>query len=92
MNAHPSEGIIIEDSRCFDQLCNLKTFVEANCKQEDFKELLVHERWVKYFDSCNNDDCFTSLLVITVFLLLRTLIVFSPMQSHVDEGENQSKC
>jgi len=26
----------VDDSKCFDQLCNLKRFVEANCNEEDF--------------------------------------------------------
>ena len=34
----------VDDSKYFDQLCNLKTFVEENRNEEDFVTLLAHEK------------------------------------------------
>ena len=84
----------VDDSKCFDQLCNLKKFVEANCKDDDFNEL-AHERWVKYFSNCKNDECSSELLVIAEFFFAipshnaNIERVFSLMQSQWTKERNK---
>jgi len=46
-------GMHVDDSKCFDQLCNLKKFVEANCKDDDFNEL-AHERIARTMNAPQN--------------------------------------
>ncbi|XP_030049150.1 protein FAM200B-like [Microcaecilia unicolor] len=58
--------IDIDDSKCFDQFCNLKRFVESN-QNEDFEKLLSHEKWVKYFNRCKTEECFSELLIIAEY-------------------------
>ena len=36
----------------------------SKCNTCHFNELLAHERWVKYFSHCKNDECSSELLVI----------------------------
>lgn len=54
----------VDDSKCFDQLQNLKCFVENNKENVDFKKLLAHKKWVAYFKSLSNEDSFSELLTI----------------------------
>jgi hAT family C-terminal dimerisation region len=85
----------VYDSKCFDQLCNLERFVEANCNEEDFVAQLAHEKWVKYFSSCKNEDCFSELLIIAEFVFAipshnaNTERVFSLMQSQWTKERNK---
>ena len=58
------KSIQVDDSKCFDQFCNLKVFVEANHSDEDFQKLLAHEKWLKYFNRCKSQNCFSELLMI----------------------------
>lgn len=77
----------IDDGKCFDQLCNLKRFVELNRNKEDFIAQLAHEKWVNFFKSCKTEECFSELLIITEFFFAipahnaNTERVFSLMQS-----------
>ena len=85
----------VDDSKCFDQLCNLKTFVEANCDEGDFVAQLAHEKWVKYFNSCKSEECFSELLIIAEFSFAipshnaNTERVFCLMQSQWTKKRNK---
>lgn len=39
-----------DDSKCFDQLQNLKCFLNNNEENVDFKKLLAYKKWVTYFN------------------------------------------
>lgn len=56
-------NVKIDDSKCFDQLQNLKSFLNNN-KDNDFKTLLAHKKWVAYFKSMKSEDCFSEFLTI----------------------------
>ena len=85
----------VDDSRCFDQLCNLKKFVEANHDEEEFNSLFAHEKWVQYFKGCKNEECFSELLIIAEFFFAipshnaNTERVFSLMQSQWTKERNK---
>lgn len=57
-------NIKVDDSKCFDQLQNLKTFLSSKKDDDDFKKLLAHQKWVAYFKSISNSDCFSEFLTI----------------------------
>ena len=38
------KGIHVDDAKCFDQVCNLKTFVECRLNGEQFTALPTHEK------------------------------------------------
>jgi hypothetical protein len=59
--------VIVDDVKCFDQFCNLKTFVECAQNDEDFKSASVSYKWVKYFQKSCNADCHPKLLKIEEF-------------------------
>jgi hypothetical protein len=49
--------LVMDDVRCFDQFCNLKTFVERAQNDEDFRNVAVRVKWVKYCrKNCNADS------------------------------------
>ena len=43
-------GVDVDDAKCFDQICNLKRFVESYLQDEEFIKLPTHKKWCKYFD------------------------------------------
>ena len=45
-----SKGIDVDDAECFDQIRNLKQFVESYLLDEEFIKLPTHKKWCKYFD------------------------------------------
>lgn len=57
-------NVKIDDSKCFDQLQNLKSFLNTNKENVDFKKLLAHKKWVAYFKSMISQDCFSEFLTI----------------------------
>lgn len=57
-------NVNIDDSKCFDQLQNLKSFLNNNKENTDFKNLLAHKKWVAYFKSMGSQDCFSEFLTI----------------------------
>ena len=95
VNYLKENGVHVNDGKCFDQLCNLKKFVEANSTDDDFKELLSHKRWVNYFSNCKNQECFSELLIIAEFFFAilshnaNTERVFSLMQSQWTKERNK---
>jgi hypothetical protein len=57
----------VDDVNCFDQFCNLKTFVESAQNDENFKSASVSDKRVKYFQNCCNADCHSELLKTEAF-------------------------
>jgi hypothetical protein len=59
--------VIVDDVRCFDHLCNPKTFLQSVENSGDFKSVSVSDKWVKYFPKSCNTDCLSELLKIAEF-------------------------
>jgi hypothetical protein len=55
------KGFDIDDSKCFNQFCNLNTFI-ATYKIEGRKSALFHEKWSQYFKSSKSVECHFELL------------------------------
>lgn len=60
-------NVKIDDSKCFDQLQNLKSFLINNKEDVDFKKQLAHKKWVQYFKSMNSEESFSEFLTICQF-------------------------
>ena len=77
----------VDDAKCFDQICNLKQFVESYPQDEEFIKLPTHKKWCKYFDLSKNVSCHSEILRIVQFFFAVTShnanveSVFSLMQS-----------
>lgn len=61
-----NKGVIIDDSKFFDQWCNLKKYME-NLPANDTKNLL-HMKWVKYFNACVSDELYGELLKLAQYV------------------------
>ena len=61
----PEKNIKIDDAKLFDQFYCLMKFVET--QDEQFDELLYHEKWTLFFKRCKNKDFCTELLIIAHF-------------------------
>lgn len=59
------KGIIIDDAKCCDQLCNLNKFLEQNKK--DLENKSCNDKWVKYFESTKINECHSELLKIAEY-------------------------
>lgn len=57
-------NVEVDDSKCFDQLQNLKSFLNKNKDNVEFQKLLSHKKWVAYFKSMSSQDCFSEFLTI----------------------------
>jgi hypothetical protein len=64
-----NKGVSIDDVKRFDQFINLKKFLEGYKDNEEFCNLLAHQKWVKYFQNSKNVDCHSELLKIVQFSL-----------------------
>ncbi|KAL4705104.1 hypothetical protein ACJJTC_006427 [Scirpophaga incertulas] len=60
-------NVNIDDSKCFDQLQNLKSFLNNNKKNDEFKKKLAHKKWVTYFKSMNSEESFSEFLTLSQF-------------------------
>jgi hypothetical protein len=60
------KGFDIDDSKCFNQFCNLKTFI-ATYKNEGRKSAPFHEKWSQYFKSSKSVECHSELLKMAQF-------------------------
>ena len=58
------KGVDMDDAKCFDQICNLKQFVESYLQDEEFIKLPMHKKWCKYFDQSKNITCHSEILRI----------------------------
>ena len=89
------KGVEINDTKCFDQLINLKGFVEINKDDETFQDLLIHQKWTKYFTQSKSIDCHSELLKIAQFFFAiqshnaNVERVFSLMQSQWTKERNR---
>lgn len=66
-----SKGVELSfnDSKGFDQFCNLKNFVAAKLSDTDdeFKKLISSAKWLKFFENNNNSEYYSELLKICQF-------------------------
>ncbi|XP_032854311.1 uncharacterized protein LOC116963019 [Tyto alba] len=44
-------GVMVDDSKCFDQFCHLTTFLKGCRSSRDFDALQTHQKWVRFFGS-----------------------------------------
>ena len=65
------KGVPIDDVKCFDQVANLKRFVERCNNDEEFIGLQVHQKWTKYFEKAKSIECYSELLKILIMQMLR---------------------
>jgi len=61
-----NKNISINDFKAFDQFCNLKEYIKNEATLNDINNL-SHNKWVKYFNYCENIDVFSELLKIAEF-------------------------
>ena len=48
------KGADVDDAKCFDQICNLKQFVESYLQDKEFIKLPTHKKLCKYFGQSKN--------------------------------------
>ena len=88
------KGVPIDDVKCFDQFSNLKKFTESCNSDEEFKNLLAHQKWTRYFENSKNIECHSELLKIAQFFFAiashnaNVERVFSLMQSQWTKERN----
>lgn len=46
----------IDDAVCFDQVTNLKKFLETCNSDGDFGDLQAHQKWTKYFERSKSTE------------------------------------
>lgn len=79
----------------FDQVANLKKFIERCNSDEEFIGLQVHQKWTKYFEKAKTITCYSELPKIAQFVFAlpshnaNVERVFSLMQSQWTKGRNQ---
>jgi hypothetical protein len=52
-----NKGVSIDDVKCFDQFINPQIFLDSCKDNEEFCNLLAHQKWMKYFQNSKNVDC-----------------------------------
>ena len=62
----------VDNAKCYDQICNLKQFVESYLQDEEFIKLPMRKQWCKYFDQCKNILCHSEILRIVQFFFAVT--------------------
>ena len=62
------KGVEIDDVKCFDQVTNLKKFIEKSNSDGDFSDLQAHQRWTKFFERSKSDDFHSELLKMAQFI------------------------
>lgn len=71
----------MNDVKAFDQVFNLKKFIESNASSANFQKYLSHEKRVLYFNSFKNSEYYSELLFVNSFSpclhRMPTLNVFS---------------
>lgn len=60
-------GVEIDDSKCFDQVTNLKTFIERSNSDAGFRDLQAHLRWKKFFERSKSVDFHSEPLKLAQF-------------------------
>ena len=88
------KGVDVDNAKCFDQICNLKQFMEIYLQNEEIIKLPTHKKWCKYFDQFKNSTCRSEILRIVQFFFAVTSHnanverVFSLMQSQWTKERN----
>lgn len=57
-----TRSVDINDTKCFDQFCNLQKFIETKLNDETFMAKLSHDKWAYYFTEIANHEMFSELL------------------------------
>ena len=89
------KGVDVDDTKCFDQICNLKQFVESYLQDQEFIKLPTHKKWCKYFDHSKNITCHSEILrIVQIFFAVTSHNanverVFSLMQSQWTKEGNK---
>uniref|UniRef100_A0A0F8AZA3 HAT C-terminal dimerisation domain-containing protein n=3 Tax=Larimichthys crocea TaxID=215358 RepID=A0A0F8AZA3_LARCR len=89
------KGVPIDDVKCFDEVVNLKRFVESRGDDNEFMGLQVHQKWAKYFEKAKSIAAYSELLKIAQFVFAlpahnaNVERVFSLMQSQWTKERNQ---
>ena len=65
-------GVDVDNAKCFDQICNLKQFVESYLQDEEFIKQPTRKKWCKYFDQSKNITCYSEILRIAHFFFAVT--------------------
>ena len=63
MYSIPTKQVQINNSKLFDQFCNLKTYAS----ELDEEEVSLAKQWVKFFKKCPNPELNSELLIICHF-------------------------
>ena len=85
----------MDNAKCFDQIRNLKQFMESYLLDKEFMKLPTPEKWCKYFDQSTNITCHSEILRIVQFFYAVTSHnanaekVFSLMLSQWAEQRNK---
>lgn len=88
------KGVQIDDVMCFDQMSNLKQFVETYKSDEEFSNFPAHLKWTRYFEKSKNIVSHSQLLLIAQFFFAipshnaNVERVFSLMQSQWTKERN----
>uniref|UniRef100_A0AAR2JRD4 DUF4371 domain-containing protein n=1 Tax=Pygocentrus nattereri TaxID=42514 RepID=A0AAR2JRD4_PYGNA len=61
------KGVEVDDAKCFDQVTNLKKFIEKN--GAEFSDLQAHQRWTKFFERSKSVDFHSELPKMVQFFL-----------------------
>ena len=61
------QWVDVDDANCFDQICNLKQFVEGYLQDEEFIKPRTHKKWCKYFDQSKSITCHSEILRIVQY-------------------------
>jgi len=61
-------NVSIDEAKVFDQYQNLFEFVQKEYQPNAiYCKMMEHERWAKYFPTCNTTECFSELTKIAQF-------------------------
>lgn len=63
------KGVEIDDAKCFDQVTNLKKFIERRNRNADFSDLLAHQISTKFFERCKSVDFHSELAQFFLFFV-----------------------
>lgn len=62
------KGLTIDDSKLFDQVHNLKLFMEKNQENDEWKSSAANKKWIIFFKQCKTSELTSELLKITQFV------------------------
>lgn len=62
-----NQNVEMDDVKCFDQLTNLREFIADHKNDDDYKENLAHEKWVKFFSMCTSIEQYSELEIIAQY-------------------------